>query len=318
MIRTSDNPTSSDSVDFSVAFSENVLGIDFSDFPLITDGISGASINAIMCLGNTCTVIVSTGMGSGTLRLDVIDDDTITDIYGNKLGGTGIGNGSFTTGEAYTVDKPATPTPTQTPTATGTPTVTPTPTSTATPTPTPTNTPILSTSTGYLPPSANAAIKIGSGDNNGYQTNPANAYTDNATFAVDTDSGTGTSTTYTSPQKDRHIFYDYNFNIPTGAVIQGIQVRLDAKVDATNGSPQIYVELSWDGGTTWTIALATANLSKNEVTYTLGGTANTWGRTWSAADFSNANFRARVIDVASNTSRDFSLDYIAVNVTYRP
>jgi len=25
-----------------------------------------------------------------------------------------------------------------------------------------------------------------------------------------------------------------------------------------------------------------------------------------------------VIDIASNTSRDFSLDYIAVNITYQP
>ena len=54
------------------------------------------------------------------------------------------------------------------------------------------------------------------------------------------------------------------------------------------------------------------------ITYVLGGTANNWGRTWSAADFSNTNFRVRVIDVASNTSRDFSLDYVAVNVTYAP
>jgi len=95
-------------------------------------------------------------------------------------------------------------------------------------------------------------------------------------------------------------------------------VRLDAKADATSGSPKIYVQFSWNGGATWTTGLATSNLTKSEVTYTLGGTTNTWGRTWSAADFSNANFRVRVIDVASNTSRDFSLDYIAVNVTYQP
>jgi hypothetical protein len=34
------------------------------------------------------------------------------------------------------------------------------------------------------------------------------------------------------------------------------------------------------------------------------------------ADFSNTNFRLRVIDVASSTSRDFSLDWVAVRVTY--
>jgi hypothetical protein len=201
----------------------------------------------------------------------------------------------------------------------GTLSVGPTPTPTNTPVPpTPTNTPAPTVSTGFLSPTSNAAVTTNSGDNNGYQTNPGNAYTDNSAFAVDTDSGSGTSTTYTSTQKDRHQFYNYNFNIPTSAIITGIQVRLDAKTDATTGSPKIYVDLSWDGGVTWTAAQVTANLAKKETTYVLGGTANTWGRTWSAADFSNTNFRVRVHDVASNTSRDFSLDYIAVNVTYQP
>ena len=186
------------------------------------------------------------------------------------------------------------------------------------PTPTPTNTPAPTVSTGYLSASANAAVTSGSGDNNGYQTNPANAYANDSLFAVDTNSGSGTSTTYTSTQKDRHSFYNYGFNIPAGAVVKGIQVRLDAKADVTSGSPKIYVELSWDGGATWTAAQATTNLSKSEATYILGGATNTWGRTWSAVDFNNTNFRVRVVDVASNTSRDFSLDYIAVNVTYQP
>ncbi len=220
-------------------------------------------------------------------------------------------------GATFNTGPTATPTNTSvppTPTNTGVP---PTPTNTPLP-PTPTNTPAPSTSTGYLAPSANAAVTTSSGDNNGYQTNPANAYTDNSVFAVDTNSGSGTSTSYTSTQKDRHLYYNYNFSIPATAVIQGIQVRLDARADATNGAPKIYVQFSWNGGTTWTTALATTNLTTSEVTYTLGAANNTWGRTWSAADFSNANFRVRVIDVASNTSRDFSLDYIAVNVTYQP
>ena len=47
-------------------------------------------------------VTVDTGTGSGTLRLDVLDDDTITDGSGNILG---PGDGSFSTGEVYTLDK---------------------------------------------------------------------------------------------------------------------------------------------------------------------------------------------------------------------
>ena len=52
----------------------------------------------------------------------------------------------------------------------------------------------------------------------------------------------------------------------------------------------------------------------------LGGAAETWGRAWTAATLSNANFRVRVSDVASGSgagSRDFSLDWVAVRVSYR-
>jgi hypothetical protein len=204
--------------------------------------------------------------------------------------------------------------PTPTPGATNTPTNTPT----ATFTPTPTNTPGSSTSTGYLVPSAQAAQTSSAGDNNGYQTNPTNAFNDNSVFAVDTNSGSGSSTSCTANGKDKHHFYNYNVNLPPTAVIQGIQVRLDARADATGGSPKICGQLSWDGGASWTTTKQTPKLSTTEVTYILGGISDTWGRTWSVSNFSNTNFRVRVIDVASNTSRDFSLDYLAVNITYQP
>jgi hypothetical protein len=54
-------------------------------------------------------VAASTGTGNGTLGLNLVDDDSITDSAGNKLGGTGTsgaGDGSFT-GEVYTIDKTA-------------------------------------------------------------------------------------------------------------------------------------------------------------------------------------------------------------------
>ena len=132
---------------------------------------------------------------------------------------------------------------------------------------------------------------------------------------MDTDSGSNTNTNCTNNGKDKHRFYNYNASIP-GTVIDGIEVRLDAKADATTGSPKICVQLSWDGGATWTTAKSTATLTTTEATYTLGGTADTWGRTWTTSNLSNANFRVRVIDVASNSARDFSLDWVSVRVTY--
>ena len=214
-----------------------------------------------------------------------------------------------------TTSTPVPATPTQTPTANTPATATPTHTAILI-TPTPTS--AAGTSTGFLSPSANAAQNSGAGDNNGYQAGPANVYANDSAVATDTDSGTNKSTSCTDNGKDKHHYYNYNFNLPATAVVRGIQVRLDARADGTAGSPKICVQLSWDGGLTWTTARSTTTLGTSEAIYSLGSTSDTWGRTWSPGNFSNTSFRLRVIDVAGHPHRDFFLDYVAVNVTYQP
>lgn len=172
--------------------------------------------------------------------------------------------------------------------------------------------------TGLLGPTASAAVTSGSGDNNGYELNPANAFANDGVLAVDMNSGTNNNTSCTSNRKDRHTFYNYNFSVPGGATITGIEVRLDGRADSTSGSPRFCVQISWDGGASWTTAKSTSTLTTSEATYLLGGAADTWGRAWASGDFANGNFRVRITDVASSTARDFSLDWIAVQVTYTP
>ncbi len=99
------NPTNAESVRFAVTFSRPVFGVDPSDFALTTTGIEDAALLSVTGSGSEYTVSVDTGTGSGTLRLDVIDDDSIHDGYGDTLGMEGIENGNFTAGEVYTVDK---------------------------------------------------------------------------------------------------------------------------------------------------------------------------------------------------------------------
>jgi hypothetical protein len=76
------------------------------------------------------------------------------------------------------------------------------------------------------------------------------------------------------------------------------------------------VELSWDGGTTWTAAKTDTQGTRTEHTAVLGGAADTWGRTWTVGDLSDANFRVRVRSNSTSASRDFFLDWIPVQVTY--
>ena len=94
-------------------------------------------------------------------------------------------------------------------------------------------------------------------------------------------------------------------------------MQLEARVDATSGSPKMYVQLSWNGGVNWTAAKATATLKKTDTLYTLGTASDTWGRPWSAVELEDTAFRVRITNVATSTARDFSLDRVAVRVTYR-
>ena len=215
-----------------------------------------------------------------------------------------------------------TPTITSTPTDTPTPSNTPTPTDTPTPSHTPTPTPTPSTgNTGFLSPGTNAAVTSSAGDNNGFQTTPSNAHADGGGVAQDVNSGTNNSSSCTSNGKDKHRFYDYNVSLPGGATITGIEVRLDAFVDSVgSNAPKMCVQLSWDGGTTWTTAKQSTTLTTSEETYILGSATDNWGHVWTSSNLSNTNFRVRVIDVASGSgagSRDFSLDWVAVRVSYQ-
>lgn len=162
-----------------------------------------------------------------------------------------------------------------------------------------------------------ATLAASGGDGNGFQSNPLGACADGGAYASDDDSGTASSTDCNSTARDRHVFFNYGFALPAGATVKGIEARLDAWVDSSLlSSPNMCVQLSWDGGVSWTALKQTPSLSTVQRTFVLGGAADTWGRSWTANDLTDTNFRVRVTDVASSTSRDFRLDWIAVQVTY--
>lgn len=104
IVRADANPTNgAGSVSWTVTFSENVTGVDAGDFALVPGGgVSGASITSVSGSGTSWTVTAAPGVNTGTLGLNLVDNDSIVDGSGNRLGGTGNGNGNFT-GEVYTV-----------------------------------------------------------------------------------------------------------------------------------------------------------------------------------------------------------------------
>ncbi len=109
IVRADANPTGAANVNFTITFSEPVTGVDSADFGLVTDpAIVGASVTSVISVSNTTyTIGVNTGFGNGTIRLNLVDDDSIMDTANNPLGGTGAGNGNFNTGDFYTIEKSA-------------------------------------------------------------------------------------------------------------------------------------------------------------------------------------------------------------------
>ena len=112
----------------------------------------------------------------------------------------------------------------------------------------------------------------------------------------------------------------------TGQVltIAGLEVRLtDAFVSASCSNSTIGVQLSWDGGTTWSTAVATPNLGTSILNgdYTLGSNTSTsaWGaHTWGRNDFSDTNFRVRLTanKGCGTSGTTLDLDMLEVRVSW--
>ena len=108
VLRADPNPVTADTVKFAATFSKAVGGVDAGDFALSTTGeVAGASVTSVSvgATPNIYLVTVNVGKGNGTLRLDVMDNDSVADAVGHPLGGAGVGNGNFAGGETYTINK---------------------------------------------------------------------------------------------------------------------------------------------------------------------------------------------------------------------
>ncbi|HLF27798.1 MAG TPA: LamG-like jellyroll fold domain-containing protein [Anaerolineae bacterium] len=162
---------------------------------------------------------------------------------------------------------------------------------------------------GWRNPSADAPDP--GGDDDGFEELPAEAYADDGDYARNVNG-----------PADRQRYFNFGFDsldIPPDALITGIEVRLDGWADSASNSPYYEVELSWNGGASWTALRSTPTLSTAENSYYLGDPYEAWGRSWSVGEFSEANFRLRITSRATGLFsgfRDFFLDWVAVRVHY--
>lgn len=104
--RAAASPTSAPSAPFTVTFNMPVSGVDLTDFSLAaTGGQAGASLASLSGADASYVISVTTVANlTGTIGLDLIDDDSILAAPAMPLGGPGLGNGDFA-GPVYQVDR---------------------------------------------------------------------------------------------------------------------------------------------------------------------------------------------------------------------
>ena len=131
-------------------------------------------------------------------------------------------------------------------------------------------------------------------------TNPTGAFADGTDNAYITSAKPSASQTY----------FEYGFDIPPEAVISHVRIRYDAW---TVGDEKIRVDVSWDGGTTWSEKQVTNLTTTTETTYLYDVTDVT---SWTPAELTDANLRVRVDAYTVRRASEVRLDWIPVEVTY--
>ncbi len=100
IVRASSDPSINSTADFIVTFSEPINGLENSDFVISQNNVILSSVSTLQNKNPFFWVTVNTGAGSGTVRLDLLDNGNITDLAGNLLA-----NNNFTAGEIFTLAK---------------------------------------------------------------------------------------------------------------------------------------------------------------------------------------------------------------------
>ncbi|MGD9116291.1 MAG: PKD domain-containing protein [Dehalococcoidia bacterium] len=122
----------------------------------------------------------------------------------------------------------------------------------------------------------------------------------------------------TAENNQTHYYYGYDFSaIPSGATIDGITVRLDARGNSSWPNGSFTVDLSWNEGYDWTTVGYTAgDFTDSEATYTVGGSTDTWGHTWTRDEIVN-DLEVRLTAAVSGGSwASVNLDWVPVEVCY--
>ncbi len=147
-------------------------------------------------------------------------------------------------------------------------------------------------------------------------TNPKNALTQNNIYATSVVGTAGNN------EEDYYVFYTIpsmlaGYDLKT---IDGITVSIDAYASSTGCYST--VQLSWNGGSSFTGTKTTANWGTSDTnTYlSVGGASDTWSRTWTKSEFATGNFDVYIYSYGNLATKTIYYDHVIVTVyfTYYP
>jgi hypothetical protein len=132
--------------------------------------------------------------------------------------------------------------------------------------------------------------------------NDDRAYSDDSNYA------------YSTSNNDQERYSGYGFNIPTGATITKVRVRLDAWCEDND---DIRLEVSANGGSYLATTSTLTGLTTSQATYWIDVTGWT---SWTRTMLNNDNIWVRVTHIrpGSYGTDDVYLDWIPIEVTYTP
>lgn len=145
---------------------------------------------------------------------------------------------------------------------------------------------------------------IGYEDNTGVS-NPENAYSSDNSYAV-----------FNDYFMDSIEYKLSTISIPIGATIKGIEVSVEANITMPSGGYNLMIQLSKDGGSSFTTAKSSVIKGSTDVNYVYGGSTDLWGATWSYSDFSS-NFRIKLqINATLGDGYFINVDHVQIKIYY--
>lgn len=161
--------------------------------------------------------------------------------------------------------------------------------------------------TGWLYPGS----VVSDGDNGVHWTNPGNATSSNNLYAWVSPLSSGVNTR-------RLRGYNFGFSLPSGAIVDGIEVGVERKASDTDRAKDYAIRLMDDvteKGDDKADLVTCWPLSDTNAFY--GGAADLWGASWTAAQINASTFgiAVRAKNYSASTVTVY-VDTMAIKVTY--